>query len=78
MHQIHSEILETRKKDKELAKLSKSSPPKVCRVNAAKMQAVLNGPYKEAFQFTKLEFVSAADTNKEDNEDSSKLTKEGL
>ncbi|XP_013144008.1 PREDICTED: PAB-dependent poly(A)-specific ribonuclease subunit PAN2 isoform X2 [Papilio polytes] len=76
LHQIHSEILETRKKDKELAKLSKSSPPKVCRVNAAKMQAVLNGPYKEAFQFTKLEFVSAVDTNKEDNEDSSKLTKE--
>ncbi|KPJ12896.1 PAB-dependent poly(A)-specific ribonuclease subunit 2, partial [Papilio machaon] len=73
LHQIHSEILETRKKEKELAKLSKTSPPKG-RVNT-KMQAVLNGPYKEAFQYTKLEFVTDFDDDEKET-DSAKITKE--
>ncbi|XP_045536446.1 PAN2-PAN3 deadenylation complex catalytic subunit PAN2 [Papilio machaon] len=73
LHQIHSEILETRKKEKELAKLSKTSPPKG-RVNT-KMQAVLNGPYKEAFQYTKLEFVADFDDDEKET-DSAKITKE--
>ncbi|XP_013164352.1 PREDICTED: PAB-dependent poly(A)-specific ribonuclease subunit PAN2 isoform X1 [Papilio xuthus] len=70
LHQIHSEILETRKKEKEMAKLSKTSPPR-CRLNA-KMQAVLNGPYKDAFQYTKLDFIADYD-NDENNTDTLKL-----
>lgn len=61
LHQIHYDILDTRKKEKELALLANSSPPKLTRVNNAKVKSQpahgVNGNYGEEYHFTELEFL---------------------
>ncbi|CAG4940821.1 unnamed protein product [Parnassius apollo] len=81
LHQIHYEILETRKKEKELAMLSQnSSPPKVVRVNANTVQMGINGQYREEYQYTEIEFMGPTTEYSKDErqeEDGWKLTEEG-
>ncbi|XP_028168558.1 PAN2-PAN3 deadenylation complex catalytic subunit PAN2 [Ostrinia furnacalis] len=63
LHQIHYEILETRKKEKELAILTQnSSPPKARVANAKQPRSLatphMNGQYTaEEYQYTELEFL---------------------
>ncbi|KAL0883341.1 hypothetical protein ABMA27_016748 [Loxostege sticticalis] len=62
LHQIHYEILETRKKETELAVLTQnSSPPKVRAGNAKQARSLatpnMNGQYTEEYQYTELEFL---------------------
>ncbi|KAJ2948950.1 hypothetical protein O0L34_g5888 [Tuta absoluta] len=73
LHQIHYEILETRKKEKELALLTNSSPPKTARSGNVALPSIpiskrcvplppipmVNGQYEE-YQFTELEFLGPA------------------
>lgn len=62
LHQIHYEMLETHKKEKELALLA-NSPPKPSRVNPKLNRSVptpVNGQYKEEYLFTELEFLGPA------------------
>ncbi|XP_068633249.1 PAN2-PAN3 deadenylation complex catalytic subunit PAN2 [Battus philenor] len=69
LHQIHYEMLETRKKEKELALLAQnSSPPKVGRT-ANKFHRAINGQYREEFQYTELEFLVPVEFEKEDREE---------
>ncbi|XP_049873516.1 PAN2-PAN3 deadenylation complex catalytic subunit PAN2 isoform X2 [Pectinophora gossypiella] len=59
LHQIHYEILETRKKEKELALLTNSSPPKPVRMNhnhVKGMPPMVNGQF-DGYQYTELEFL---------------------
>ncbi|XP_037294341.1 PAN2-PAN3 deadenylation complex catalytic subunit PAN2 isoform X2 [Manduca sexta] len=55
LHQIHYEILETKKKEKELALLA-NSPPKTPRAKSRSAPQV-NGQYSDEYQFTELEFL---------------------
>ncbi|CAH2048481.1 unnamed protein product, partial [Iphiclides podalirius] len=68
LNQIHYEILETRKKEKELVLMAhNSSPPKIVRAGPSKMHRVVNGQYRGEFQFTEMEFVGPLpDFDKED------------
>ncbi|XP_075977787.1 PAN2-PAN3 deadenylation complex catalytic subunit PAN2 isoform X2 [Anticarsia gemmatalis] len=63
LHQIHYEILETRKKEKELALLA-NSPPKPSRVSTKvnrSLSTQVNGQYTvEEYQYTELEFLGPA------------------
>ncbi|XP_004924145.2 PAN2-PAN3 deadenylation complex catalytic subunit PAN2 isoform X1 [Bombyx mori] len=57
LHQIHYEILETRKKEKELALIA-NSPPKAPRAsNPKERHSLMNGQYSEECQYTELEFL---------------------
>ncbi|KAM3962664.1 PAN2-PAN3 deadenylation complex catalytic subunit PAN2 [Aphomia sociella] len=57
LHQIHYELLETRKKEKALLVQNANSPPKSRLSNINKIrQPSLNGQYEE-FQYTELEFL---------------------
>ncbi|XP_038209667.1 PAN2-PAN3 deadenylation complex catalytic subunit PAN2 isoform X1 [Zerene cesonia] len=60
LHQIHYELLETRKKEKELAILAQNaSPPKPARLrNSLKKQ--MNGQFEE-YQYTELEFLGPSE-----------------
>ncbi|CAH0398456.1 unnamed protein product [Chilo suppressalis] len=63
LHQIHYEILETRKKEKELALLAQnSSPPKARASNTKPLVSNLatpnlNGQFCEEYQYTEIEFL---------------------
>ncbi|XP_041979017.1 PAN2-PAN3 deadenylation complex catalytic subunit PAN2 [Aricia agestis] len=62
LHQIHYEILETRKKEKELAFLTQnSSPPKPSRISSRINRQVVNGQYVEDYQYTELEFLGPSE-----------------
>ncbi|XP_063624693.1 PAN2-PAN3 deadenylation complex catalytic subunit PAN2 [Cydia splendana] len=69
LHQMHYEILETRKKEKEMALLANSSPPKIRGSVPAPIVAPstqVNG-YPEEYQYAELEFLGPS-TEFEDGE----------
>lgn len=69
LHQIHYEILETRKKEKALLAQNANSPPKPPRINISKLRTPgqINGQYEE-YQYTELEFLGPSTEFEQDGE----------
>ncbi|XP_073956897.1 PAN2-PAN3 deadenylation complex catalytic subunit PAN2 isoform X2 [Choristoneura fumiferana] len=71
LHQMHYEILETRKKEKELALLANNSPPKPrlgIATNGSVATTQVNGQYAEDYQYAELEFLGPNTEFEQDGE----------
>ncbi|XP_053609702.1 PAN2-PAN3 deadenylation complex catalytic subunit PAN2 isoform X2 [Plodia interpunctella] len=78
LHQIHYEILETRKKEKALLAHNASSPPKGRMVPKPRSLGGMNGQYDE-YQYTELEFLGPnTDFEQEEREDGWNANNEAL